>query len=129
MRTGFIDRTDRVLALLDGFMPEAAWLSDEETLTYLHSTVSTRRHSVRVPETPMHLDAILVDEPLSGGLEPRLGNAHLRTLTVLGLTPHDAQRCGWPAYRASGAACGFAGETLWPVSSEVEALAPRLTQA
>ncbi len=81
---GFIDRTDRVLALLDGFMPEAAWLSDEETLTYLHSTVSTRRHSVRVPETPMHLDAILVDEPLSGGLEPRLGNAHLRTLTVLG---------------------------------------------
>ena len=82
--TGFIDRTDRVLALLDGFMPEAAWLSDEETLTYLHSTVSTRRHSVRVPETPMHLDAILVDEPLSGGLEPRLGDAHLRTLTVLG---------------------------------------------
>ena len=82
--TGFVDRTDRVLALLDGFMPEAAWLSDQETLTYLHSTVSTRRHSVRVPETPMHLDAILVDEPLSGGLEPRLGNAHLRTLTVLG---------------------------------------------
>ena len=82
--TGFVDRTDRVLALLDGFMPEAGWLSDEETLTYLHSTVSTRRHSVRVPETPMHLDAILVDEPLSGGLEPRLGDAHLRTLTVLG---------------------------------------------
>lgn len=82
--TGFVDRTDRVLALLDGFMPEAVWLSDEETLTYLHSTVSTRRHAVRVPETPMHLDAILVDEPLSGGLEPRLGDAHLRTLTVLG---------------------------------------------
>ena len=58
--TGFIDRTDRVLALFDGFMPEAAWLSDEETLTYLHSTVSTRRHAVRVPETPMHLDAILL---------------------------------------------------------------------
>ena len=32
----------------------------------------------------MHLDAILVDEPLTGGLEPRLGNAHLRTLTILG---------------------------------------------
>jgi len=82
--SGFIDRTERVLALVEGFMPEAAWLSDEETLTYLHSTVSTRRHSVRVPETPMHLDAILVDEPLAGGLEPRLGSAHLRTLTVLG---------------------------------------------
>lgn len=82
--SGFIDRSDRVLALLDGFMPEVAWLSDEETLTYLHSTVSTRRHAVRVPETPMHLDAVLVDEPLAGGLEPRLGAAHLRTLTVLG---------------------------------------------
>jgi type IV secretion system protein VirB4 len=32
----------------------------------------------------MYLDAILVDEPLTGGLEPRLGNAHLRTLTVFG---------------------------------------------
>jgi type IV secretion system protein VirB4 len=32
----------------------------------------------------MYLDAILVDEPLSGGLEPRLGKAYLRTLTVMG---------------------------------------------
>jgi type IV secretion system protein TrbE len=80
----FIDRTDRVLALVEGFMPEADWLGDEETLTYLHSTVSTRRHRVRVPETPMHLDAILADEPLIGGLEPRLGLARLRTLTVMG---------------------------------------------
>src|SRR5688500_16241948 len=38
---GFVDRTDRVRALLEGFVPEAAWLSDAETLTYLHSTVST----------------------------------------------------------------------------------------
>ncbi len=81
---GFIDRTERVLNLVEGFMPEADWLDDEETLTFLHSTVSTRRHGVRVPETPMHLDAILVDEPLIGGLEPKLGEAHLRTLTVMG---------------------------------------------
>ena len=33
-----------------------------ETLTYLHSCISTRRQRVRVPETPMYLDAILVDE-------------------------------------------------------------------
>ncbi|MBB2206480.1 conjugal transfer protein TrbE [Gluconacetobacter takamatsuzukensis] len=81
---GFIDQTDRVLALLDGFMPEADWLDDGETLTYLHSCISTRLQRVRVPEIPMHLDAILVDEELTGGLEPRLGNAHLRTLTVTG---------------------------------------------
>jgi type IV secretion/conjugal transfer VirB4 family ATPase len=81
---GFIDRTDRLLALLDGFMPEAAWLDDGETLTYLHSTISTRNQRVRVPEIPMHLDALLVDQPFTGGLEPRLGDAHLRTLTITG---------------------------------------------
>ena len=81
---GFIDRTDRLLQLVEGFAPEAEWLSDAETLSYLHSCVSTKRHAVRVPETPMHLDAILVDEPLTGGLEPRLGNAHLRVLTIMG---------------------------------------------
>lgn len=81
---GFIDRTDRVLQLIEGFMPEAQWLSDRETLTYLHTTISTKHHRVRVPETPMHLDALLADEPLTGGLEPRLGKMHLRTLTVIG---------------------------------------------
>src|SRR5262245_4463605 len=81
---GFVDRSDRVLQLIEGFVPEAAWLSDAETLTYLHSCISTRRHRVRVPEVPMYLDAILVDEPLVGGLAPRLGKAHLRTLTVMG---------------------------------------------
>ena len=81
---GFIDRTDRILALLDGFMPECRWLDDAETLTFLHSTVSTSRHRVRVPETPIYLDALLADQPLAGGLEPRLGDQHLRILTIIG---------------------------------------------
>ena len=81
---GFVDRTDRILQLVEGFMPECAWLDDAETLTYLHSTVSCRRHRVRVPEIPMYLDALLADQPLTGGLEPRLGNAHLRVLTIVG---------------------------------------------
>ncbi|MGB5083257.1 MAG: conjugal transfer protein TrbE [Methylocystis silviterrae] len=82
--SSFIDRSNRLLQLIEGFAPEAEWLDDAETLSFLHSCVSTKRHRVRVPETLMHLDAILVDEPLTGGLEPRLGNAHLRTLTILG---------------------------------------------
>ena len=63
---GFVDRTDRVLQLIEGFMPESAWLDDPATLTYLHSTISTRQQRVRVPETPMHLDALLADQPLAG---------------------------------------------------------------
>ncbi|AXJ94503.1 MULTISPECIES: conjugal transfer protein TrbE [unclassified Sphingomonas] len=104
---GFIDRTDRVLALLDGFMPECRWLDDPETLTYLHSTVSTNRHRVRVPETPVYLDALLTDQPLTGGLEPRLGDRHLRVLTIIGFptatTPgllDDLNRLAFP-YRWS----------------------------
>jgi type IV secretion system protein VirB4 len=80
----FIARTDRILQLIDGFMPEAEWLSDEQTLTYLHSCISTKRHRVRLPEVPMYLDAILADEPLIGGLKPQLGNAYLHTLTIMG---------------------------------------------
>jgi type IV secretion/conjugal transfer VirB4 family ATPase len=103
----FTDRTGRVLALLDGFMPECAWLDDAETLTYLHSTVSTKQHRVRVPETPIYLDALLADQPLTGGLEPRLGDAHLRILTITGFptatTPgllDDLNRLAFP-YRWS----------------------------
>ncbi|HAO41152.1 MAG TPA: conjugal transfer protein TrbE [Afipia sp.] len=81
---GFVDRSARVLQLMEGFMPECGWLDDQETLTYLHSTISTRRHRVRVPEVPMYLDALLADQPLTGGLEPMLGTAHLRVLTVVG---------------------------------------------
>lgn len=103
----FSDRTNRVLQLVDGFMPECRWLDDGETLTYLHSTVSTKRHRVRVPETPIYLDALLADEPLTGGLEPRLGAAHLRVLTINGFptatTPgilDDLNRLAFP-YRWS----------------------------
>src|SRR5450631_221793 len=84
VQRGFVDRTERVFGLVEGFMPEIAWLDDEGTLTYLHSTVSTKRQRVRVPEIPMYLDAVLADQPLTGGLEPMLGNAHLRVLTVVG---------------------------------------------
>jgi type IV secretion system protein TrbE len=84
VQRGFVDRTERVLGLVEGFMPEIAWLDDEGTLTYLHSTVSTKRQRVRVPEIPMYLDAVLADQPLTGGLEPMLGQSHLRVLTLVG---------------------------------------------
>ncbi len=80
----FVSATDRALDLLAGIMPEVAPLSDEETLTYLHAAISTKRHRVRVPDVPAYLDALLVDTPLTGGLEPMLGGHHLCTLSILG---------------------------------------------
>jgi type IV secretion system protein TrbE len=80
----FIAETERVRDLLSGFMPEVEALDDGETLTYLHGAISIRRHHIAAPETPIYLDAILADTPLSGGIEPMLGDQHLRTVTVLG---------------------------------------------
>ncbi|MDP3746664.1 MAG: conjugal transfer protein TrbE [Phenylobacterium sp.] len=80
----YVDQTERISDLLEGVLPEFAWLGDGETLTYLHGTVSTRRHPVAVPEAPVYLDALLADAPLVTGLKPKLGAASLRTLTVRG---------------------------------------------
>src|SRR3546814_2695211 len=55
----------------------------------------------------MYLDALLADQPLTGGLEPRLGEMHLRILTIVGFptatTPgllDDLNRLAFP-YRWS----------------------------
>ncbi|KGT74618.1 conjugal transfer protein TrbE [Bradyrhizobium japonicum] len=80
----FVDQTNRLLRLVEGFMPECGWLDDQDTLTFLHSTVSTKRHRVRAPEIPMYIDALLADQPLTCGLEPMLGSANVRILTIVG---------------------------------------------
>ena len=74
----------RLLDQVEGVMPEAQWLGDVETLSYLHACISTHAQRIAVPETPMHLDALLADEVLVGGLTPKLGDKHLRCLTVTG---------------------------------------------
>jgi len=80
----FETATGRALDLFSDVMPEAAFLSDDETLTYLHDCISVKRHPVRAPETPMYLDAVLADSPLIGGLAPQLGGEALRVLTLQG---------------------------------------------
>ncbi len=80
----FTAESTRIQDLLSGLMPEMRALDDAETLTYLHATISTKRDPVAVPETPMYLDAVLVDESLLGGLEPMLGDRHLRLLGIKG---------------------------------------------
>lgn len=74
----------RLAGLLQTTLPEQHDLDDAETLTHLHACISTRRHPVAVPAVPLYLDGVLVDTPLLGGLEPMLGDRHLRTLSVLG---------------------------------------------
>jgi type IV secretion system protein VirB4 len=80
----FVTETDRALQMLASILPETEALDDAAALTYLHSTISAKRHPVAVPGIPTHLDAILCDRPFLGGIEPKLGDQHLRLLTVLG---------------------------------------------
>ena len=56
-----------------------------ETLTYLHGTISTRRHAVAVPDTPMYLDARPGRRAACAAASSRCwATQHLRTLTILG---------------------------------------------
>ena len=70
--------------LLGRQLPEVELLEEELLLTYLHSTISTKNHPVRVPPVPMYLDAVLPDEPLLGGFKPKLGEHHLGVVGILG---------------------------------------------
>jgi len=60
----------------------------------------------------MYLDAVLADEDLAGGLQPRLGEAHLRVLTIMGFPSQtwpglldDLNRLAFPYRWSTRALC------------------------
>lgn len=67
-------------------LPEVRWLSQEELLTYLHFIVSGKNHRVKVPDVPLLLDSFLYDTPLTGGIEPMLGDLHMRVVVPTSFT-------------------------------------------
>jgi type IV secretion/conjugal transfer VirB4 family ATPase len=79
----FITMTDRFCDTLKEILFESYFLNDEETLTYLHSAISTKNHRISVPDIPTYLDVTLADTPLLGGTAPQLGDHHLRTISFL----------------------------------------------
>jgi type IV secretion system protein TrbE len=70
--------------ILAGVMAMVAPLDDAQLLAHLHSCVSTRPHPVQAPPAPAYLDALLTDDDFQGGLSPRLGQHHLRVVSVRG---------------------------------------------
>jgi len=79
----FLSATRRCADILRDIMFEAKFLNDEETLTFLHSMISSKKHSVVLPDTPMYLDSFLSDTYLVGGIAPQLGDQHLRIISIL----------------------------------------------
>ncbi len=73
---------ERILGLLAGVFHEVDILKEYELLTYLHSTVSSKDHKVRVPDNPVYLDSILSDSDLLTGFEPKLGNKFIKVVSI-----------------------------------------------
>lgn len=62
----------------------ADWLQSD-LLSHIQHCVSGELQPVRVPRTPMYLDALLGGEDLVGGIIPRLGKRHLAVISLDGL--------------------------------------------
>ena len=80
----FMKQVREIVDILAGVFVEVRELDDQETLTYLHSTISTTRHPVAVPETPIYLDALLPDVALTVGDICMLGDHFIPTVTFTG---------------------------------------------
>src|SRR5450631_2334561 len=73
--------------IMAGVFPEVRSLDDDETLTYLHLTVSMNRHVVRRPTVPMYLDGVLSDMAFTPGDVPMLGDHYIPTCTIASFPP------------------------------------------
>ena len=78
----FMGERQRLVAQFASLFPSVSPLDDVATLAYLHSTVSTKFHPVVAPSVPDCLDALLTDEPLTGGGKPKLGRHYLGVLSI-----------------------------------------------
>lgn len=79
----------------DAFYDDGAPYTQSDLLSHIQHCVSGVLQPVRVPDTPMYLDALLGSEDLTGGIVPRVGDQHIVTLAIDGL-PQES----WPAMLA-----------------------------
>jgi type IV secretion system protein VirB4 len=77
----FVNETNAVTGLLANDLLLAP-LNNEETVTYLHSTVSFSRHPIRFPHTQLLLDRILPDSELDTSLTMKLGDQFIPIIGV-----------------------------------------------
>jgi type IV secretion system protein VirB4 len=83
----FVKTVGELADIMRGVFAEVRDLDDDETLTYLHSTISTNRHRVRRPAVPMYLDGVLPDQAFTPGDVPMLGEYYIPTCTIVGFPP------------------------------------------
>ena len=79
----FFEIADKILACFAVRQIPSRYLTPDELLTYIHSTISDRPRPIHLPQKPMLLDQYLYDSPFYGGIEPRLGQKHLRVIVPI----------------------------------------------
>jgi type IV secretion system protein VirB4 len=77
----FVNETDAVVGVLKSDLLIVP-LSNEETVSYLHSSVSFNRHPIRIPPTQVFLDRILPDSELVTSLTMKLGDYFMPVIGV-----------------------------------------------
>jgi len=80
----FIRTVGEITDIMSGVFVEVGELDDDQTLSYLHSTISTNRHPVKAPDVPMYLDALLPDQAFTSGDIPMLGENFIPTCSISG---------------------------------------------
>lgn len=65
-------------------------MDDDELMTYLHTSLTGLSHPVRMPRLPMYLDALMGSKDFFTGLAPRIGNKHIRVVTIFGFPSESA---------------------------------------
>ncbi len=59
-------------------------------LRWLHYSATGKTHAVRLPDTPMYLDTIIGSEDFIGGFTPKVGEKHIRVISITGLPGETA---------------------------------------
>jgi type IV secretion system protein TrbE len=78
----FLRTVGEITDIMSGVFAEVGELDDDQTLSYLHSTVSTHRHQVNAPDVPMYLDALIPDQAFTSGDIPMLGDNFIPTCSI-----------------------------------------------
>lgn len=64
-------------------------MTSDELLSEIQAAISGLNHPVKTPGIPMFMDAVLGGKDFFGGLKPRIGDRHIRVVSINGF-PHNS---------------------------------------
>jgi type IV secretion system protein VirB4 len=102
-------------------------LGSPALLTHLHECLTGLDHPVGVPANGSYLDTVLADQDLVGGWQPRVGDLHLRVVSVHGF-PESSTPGLLDALGHVGFPCRWTTRTIPLEAEAAERLIRRLQQ-